>query len=463
MTTASSAASPATTAHKKNQSTRSSLAGFFGSALEYYDMYIYASASALVFSQLFFPEAQGTGLLLSLGTYGVAYLARPLGGFLAGHFGDVFGRRNVMLITLLVMGLATFIIGCLPTYNSIGIAAPLILIALRLVQGLSVGGELAGATSLTMEHAPEGKRAYLTSWLIQGIWAGYIIATLAFLAVQTLPQETIMEWGWRIPFWGSALIVVLGLYIRTQLEDPEVFTENKEEARKAATPISVLFKHQKADVIRVIFASFLLVISTTVPVYGLTYGVNVVGMDASTIMWSTILAYALALITQPLFGMLSDRVGRKPVMIAGNLLGAVSAWYFFWSLYNQDVTGIVLGMVITISIGFAAVHANYAVFFAEMFDVKVRMSGMAIGLQLGIIVTGFSPMIIQALTQQYDGAWWPAALVTTIACVISSIAIATGRETHNVPLEQLGKEIVIDDSGESISRDKTAEVPVSTL
>ena len=460
MTTASSAAPVATTTSKSkngkgSQSFRSSLAGFFGSALEYYDMYIYASASALVFSQLFFPDAETTGLLLSLGTYGVAYLARPLGGFLAGHVGDVFGRRNVMLATLLVMGLATFAIGCLPSYNSIGIWAPIILVLLRLVQGLSVGGELAGATSLTMEHAPEGRRGFLTSWLIQGIWAGYIIATLAFLAIQTLPQETIMDWGWRIPFWGSALIVILGLYIRTQIQEPEVFEDSKAEARQAATPISVLFKHQKADVIRVIFASFLLVISTTVPVYGLTYGVNVVGMDASTIMWSTILAYAVALATQPAFGILSDKIGRKPVMIAGNLVGGAAAWYFFWSLHNADVTGIMIGMVVTISIGFAAVHANYAVFFAEMFDVKVRMSGMAIGLQLGIIVTGFSPMIIQALTQRYDGAWWPAALVTTIACLISSVAIATGRETHKVPLAQLGKKIVIDESGDSSAADQS--------
>ncbi|WP_257183176.1 MFS transporter [Corynebacterium cystitidis] len=208
----------------RHQGNRSSLAGFFGSTLEYYDMYIYASASALVFSQIFFPEATGgMGLLLAFGTYGVAYLARPLGGFLAGHFGDTFGRKNVMVVMLLVMGFATVGIGLLPTYEAIGIWAPILLVSLRLLQGMSVGGELAGATSLTMEHAPEGKRAFLVSWLIQGIWAGYIIATLAFIAVATLPDEQLFAWGWRIPFWASILIVILGLWIRLALEEPEEF------------------------------------------------------------------------------------------------------------------------------------------------------------------------------------------------------------------------------------------------
>ncbi|MGW3134290.1 MFS transporter, partial [Streptomyces sp. NPDC001123] len=159
----------------RRQAKRTSLAGFFGGALEYYDMYIYASASALVFSRVFFHDSGATGLLLSLGTYGVAYLARPLGGFLAGHFGDQFGRRNIMIVTLLVMGIATFLIGCLPAYDSIGIFAPILLVVLRLFQGLSVGGEAAGSTSLTLEHAPEGRRALYTSWMINGIWVGYIL------------------------------------------------------------------------------------------------------------------------------------------------------------------------------------------------------------------------------------------------------------------------------------------------
>lgn len=427
---------------RSNQAKRSSLAGFFGSVLEYYDMYIYASASALVFSRVFFPDSGATGLLLSLATYGVAYLARPLGGFLAGHFGDRFGRRNVMIATLLVMGIATFLIGCLPSHDSIGIWAPIILVVLRLCQGLSVGGELSGAASLTVEHAPEGRRGLYTSWLVSGIWAGYILATLAFIGVAALPEDQLLAWGWRVPFLASAVIVVVGLIIRRTIEDPEVFTEKKEREGPVRAPIGVLLRHQPLDVVRVIFAAFLIVISSTVPVYGLTYATNVVGIDASTMLWAAVFGYATAFFTQPLFAAVSDRIGRKPVLIAGNLIGAVAVWQFFWAVGEASIPMIYLGVFLCITIAFACTNAVYPVFFAEMFNVKFRVSGMAIGLQLGIVITGFSPTIIQAMSAANDNAWWPAAALTTVACLISVIAILTARETHKVPLDQLGSRAV---------------------
>ena len=426
------------TPKKSNQGRKSSLAGFFGSMLEYYDMYIYASASALVFSRVFFPDAGATGLLLSLGTYGVAYLARPLGGFLAGHFGDRFGRRNVMIATLLIMGIATFIIGCLPSYSAIGVWAPALLVLMRLFQGLSVGGELAGAASLTLEHAPDHRRGFYTSWLVSGIWLGYILATLAFLWVASLPDEDIQTWGWRVPFWASALIVVLGLIIRRTLEDPKVFTEKKAKNEIPKAPIRVLLKRQPADVVRVIFAAFLIVISSTVPVYGLTYATNIVGIDPSVVLWTTLFGYATAFFTQPLFASISDRIGRKPVLITGNLIGAVAVWQFFWAVGEANVPMIYLGIFLTITIAFACTNSVYPVFFAEMFNVKYRVSGMAIGLQLGIVVTGFSPMIIQAISSANNDAWWPAAALTSVACIISAISVATARETHKTPLAELG-------------------------
>jgi MFS family permease len=421
-----------------NQSKRASLAGFIGSALEYYDMYIYASASALVFARVFFPDSGATGLLYSLGLYGVAYLARPLGGFIAGHLGDRFGRRNIMILTLLVMGIATFLIGCLPTYNTIGVLAPTMLVLLRLCQGLSVGGELAGATSLTLEHAPEGRRSLYTSWAVNGIWVGYILATFAFIGVATLPDDQLLAWGWRVPFWFSALILIVGLIIRSTVRDTEAFVMEKESGTTAKVPLGEVLRHQPWDVVRLIFAAFLLVISTTVPVYGLTYATNVVGIDAGIMLWVIIIGYAVALVTQPLMAALADRIGRKPVLIGGNLFGGASVWLFFWAVGEANIPMIFVGVLLTMSIALAATNAVYPSYFAELFNVRYRVTGMAVGLQLGLVLTGFSPVIIQALSAANDNAWWPAAAFTTVACIISAIAIGTGRETYKTPLDQLG-------------------------
>lgn len=421
-----------------NQSKRSSLAGFIGSALEYYDMYIYASASALVFARVFFPDAGATGLLYSLGLYGVAYIARPLGGFLAGHLGDRFGRRNIMVLTLLVMGIATFLIGCLPSYDTVGILAPTMLILLRLCQGLSVGGELSGASSLTLEHAPANRRALYTSWAINGIWVGYILATLAFIGVAALPEEQLVAWGWRVPFWLSAVILIVGLIIRRTVRDTEAFTTEKELGTTAKVPLGDVLRNQPFDVIRVIFAAFLVVISTTVPVYGLTYATNVVGIDASTMLWVVIVGYVVALVTQPLMASLSDKIGRKPVLIGGNLFGAAAVWLFFWAVSEANIPMIFVGVLLCVSIGFAATNSVYPSYFSELFSTRYRVTGMAVGLQLGLVLTGFSPVIIQAISAANGNAWWPAAVFTSIACVISAIAIASGRETYKTPLDQLG-------------------------
>ncbi|RFA10874.1 MFS transporter [Subtercola boreus] len=434
---------PNTTSEKPpkvvNQAKRASLAGFFGATLEYYDMYIYASAAALVFGRIFFPESGAAGLLLALATYGVAYLARPLGGFVAGHFGDRFGRRNVLVATLLVMGVATFLIGCLPSFSAIGIAAPILLVLLRLLQGFSVGGEASGSAALTLEHAPEGRRGLYISWMLNGIWVGYIAASFAFLAIATMPQDQLLAWGWRIPFWSSAVIVVFGLIIRRTLQDPEIYVEEKANDEIPKAPIKELLRTHTSDVVRVIFATFLIVISTVVPVYGLAYATNIVGIPASTMLWVVIVGYVVALVLQPLFALLSDLYGRKPVMIIGNIGGALSVWLFFWAVSEQNIGLIYVGILLTISLSFSATNAIYPVFFSEMFNVKVRVSGMAIGLQLGIVVTGFSPTIITALASATGDSWWPAATFVSVACVISAIAIATARETYRVPLEDLGR------------------------
>ncbi|MBO3664107.1 MFS transporter [Microbacterium stercoris] len=418
---------------------RASVAGFIGSALEYYDMYIYASAATLVFTRVFFPDHGATGLLLSLATYGVAYVARPLGGVLAGWIGDRFGRRSIMMLTLLVMGIATFLIGCLPTFESVGLWAPAMLVALRILQGLSVGGEASGATSLTLEHAPHDQRGLYTSWMVNGIWVGYILATLAFLAVATLPEEALYSWGWRVPFWASAALVIVGVIVRRALVDPEAFVTEKAQGRIAKVPLGEVLRNQPWDVLRVVVAALLLVISSTVPVWGLAYAKNVVGLDPSVMLWAVVCGYATALVSQPLFAALSDRIGRKPVLIGGNLLGAVTVWQFFWAVGSADIPMIYVGIFLTITLSLGATNAVYPVFFSEMFNVRYRVTGMAVGLQLGLVLTGFSPSIIEAWSSANGSAWWPAALYTSLACVLSAIAVATSRETFRTPLHELGE------------------------
>lgn len=421
-----------------NQAKRSSVAGFVGSALEYYDMYIYASASALVFSRIFFPDAGATGLLYSLGLYGVAYIARPFGGFLAGHLGDRIGRRNIMILTLLLMGISTFLIGCLPSYDTIGILAPTMLVVLRLAQGISVGGELSSATALTLEHAPANRRALYTSWAINGLGAGYLLATVVFIGISAMPEEMMLAWGWRLPFWFSAVLLVVGLVIRRTVRDTEAFTETKEYEGVVKVPLSEVLKKQPWDLVRVVLASLLLVISTTVPVYGLTYATNTAGIDASIMLWVVLFGYTISLATQPLLAYVADRIGRKPVLIAGNLLGASAVWLFFWAIGEHNVPMMFLGMFLTIGFGFAGVNGVYPSFFSEMFSTRYRVTGMAVGLQLGLVLTGFSPLIIQALSTANGDAWWPAALLTSIALLISTVTIATARETYRTPLDSLG-------------------------
>src|SRR6266446_6805088 len=299
---------------------KAALASWIGSALEYYDFFIYGTGAALVFGKIFFPsDNPATGVLLALATFGVGYVARPVGAFVLGHVGDKFGRKTVLIFTLLLMGASTFLVGCLPSYSQIGVLAPILLVVLRLAQGFSASGEQAGANSLTLEHAPAHRRAYYTSFTLSGTQAGLILATAVFLPISWLPEDQLLSWGWRIPFWLSAVVVAVGFVIRRTLDETPAFKEEQAHQKVPKAPLAVLFRNYTPEVVRVVLAALVSIVSTIFGVYALSYAVNTIKIDRTTMLWVAILTNVVALVAIPLWAQLADRVGRRPIFIFGAL------------------------------------------------------------------------------------------------------------------------------------------------
>ncbi|MBQ0928207.1 MFS transporter [Saccharopolyspora endophytica] len=417
---------------------KAAIAAWIGSALEYYDFFIYGTAAALVFNKIFFPTSDpATGTLLALASFGVGYLARPIGAFVLGHIGDAFGRKRVLVFTVLLMGISTVLVGCLPTYDQIGLAAPALLVALRLLQGFSAAGEQAGANSMSLEHAPAHRRAYYTSFTLSGTQAGQILATAVFLPVAALPEEHLVSWGWRIPFWLSAVVVIVGLVIRSKLDETPVFVEEVADAKREKTPLLPLFRDHWADVLRVVVASVIAAVSTIFTVYALSYAVNTVGLAKTPILWVGVLANIVALAAIPLWAGLADRVGRKPVFIGGSAGCAVLMFGYLWSLSVGSWALIFTFGILLFGVVYSATNGIWPAFYGEMFPAKVRLSGMAVGTQIGFALAGFSPSIAEAIGGGREG-WVYVALFTAGLCALNIIAVASARETHRVPTPELG-------------------------
>jgi MFS family permease len=418
---------------------KAAAAAWIGSALEYYDFFIYGTAAALVFSKIFFPSSSpATGTLLALATFGVGYLARPVGALVLGHVGDRFGRKKVLVTTLVMMGVSTFLVGCLPTYDEVGVLAPILLVLLRLLQGFSVSGEQAGANSMTLEHAPEGRRAFYTSFTLNGTQAGQIIATAIFLPIAVLPEEQLLSWGWRVPFWLSIVVAAVGLIIRRTLEETPAFEQEVASNTVAKLPLAVLFREHWKDVLRVVVAAVIASVSTIFTVHALSYAVNTVGLERGPMLWVGVLANVAAVITIPMWGVLSDRIGRKPVFIGGSLGCAVLMFAYLWSI---SVGGYVLIFVLGI-VMFGVVHsatsAVWPSFYGEMFTTKVRLSGMAVGTQIGFAIAGFAPTVATALAGTGRESWLGVSIITAVLCLVNVAAVATAREIYRVPTGQLG-------------------------
>ncbi|GAA1461538.1 MFS transporter [Williamsia maris] len=416
---------------------RAALASFMGSAVEYYDFFLFGTAAALIFPQVFFPNDDKAGLVMSFATFGVAYIARPLGAVVLGHFGDRVGRQKVLMFSLVMMGVSTFVIGCLPTFDAIGWAAPGLLVLCRLAQGLSAAGEQAGASSLTLEHAPDHQRSFYTSWTLTGTQGGLILASLVMIPFMALPDEAKFSWGWRVPFWFSAVVVVVAYLIRRSLAEPPEFADAKANGAIAKLPVVDLMRNHWADVLRVVFCAFIAAVSTVFANLAIAYGKEV-GLPADITLWLVVVANVVALVTQPLFGKLADRIGRKPVFIYGALSSAALMPFYMLSMSggNQPLTFALA--VATFAFGYAAANAVWPSFYGEMFSTQVRFSGVAIGTQLGFLVAGFAPTIVTALGGVAEGGWVVISVFTAVIAIIAAVAASTAKETKDVPTPMLG-------------------------
>jgi len=436
---------------------KAALAAWFGSALEYYDFAIYGTAAALVFPDIFFPEGNDSAATVAaFATFGVAYVARPIGSFFMGHIGDRLGRKKVMIGTILLMGVSTFLVGCLPTYGQIGLLAPVLLVLLRVLQGLSASGEQAGANSMSFEHAPDDRRGFFTSFTLSGTQGGQILAPAVFLPLAAvLSDDQLQSWGWRIPFWISAIVVVAGLIIRRRLEETPEFQAEAVEEGPPSTPLGVLFRHHWRGVLRVFFAAFIATVNTMFAVFALNFATSDdydIGISDDTMLWLAIVANLVAISVIPLWATLSDRIGRKPVFVTGLLGSAVLVVVFLGAIaHGQVVLMFVVGILLA-GIVYSMPNAVWPATYAEYFPTSVRLSGMAIGTQFGFALAGFTPTIAGALMGGDADNWWKVAAFTAGACVVSAIAVLTGPGgTHKVATRRIG---------EHVAPSRAARVPV---
>lgn len=423
----------------KSEYSKVAAASLVGSAIEWYDFFLYGTMAAIVFPKIFFPTIDPSiGVIAAFATYAVGFLARPLGGIVFGHFGDRIGRKSMLMLSLVVMGLSTFLMGLLPTYGSVGMWAAVMLTVLRLLQGFAVGGEWGAAVVMVVEHAPSKKRGLFGSFPQMGVPVGLLLSTGIFVATSAMmPDTAFFEWGWRIPFLLSITLVIIGMYIRYKLTESPVFEGLKEKNDLSKNPAIELVRDHKTPLLLTIgmklFQNALFYITTA---WVLSYIVNNLKMPRSVGLNAVLLASALGMITLPLFGYLSDKIGRKPVYAFGAVFGTAFVFPYFWMLDTHSVWMITLATVIALNIANDAMYGPQAVYFSELFGTKVRLSGANIGYAVGAVLSGgLAPLIAAALVVANDGKVWGVGLYLIALGVISTVCALIARETYNDALE----------------------------
>src|ERR671914_84946 len=402
---------------------------FIGTTIEWYDYFIYGTAAALVFPTLFFPDfSELAGTLASFATFAVGFAARPLGGIIFGHYGDKIGRKAMLVTTLLIMGIATFLVGLMPTYETIGIWAPILLVLLRLLQGLGLGGEWGGAVLMAVEHSPDDKRGLNGSWPQMGVPAGLVLGTGAFALVGAVSGEA--AWAWRVPFLLSAILIAVGLFIRLSIYESPAFSRVRESGTEARMPI--------VDVLRTYPKNVLLGVGSRIgidaafyilAVYSLTYITANLGLPQSVGLTAITIAALIEIFTIPTFASLSDRIGLRPLLIGGAVFMGIWTFLFFALLSTESTILIVFAAVMGLSVGHAAVYGTQGSFYAELFGTRVRYSGASFSYQISGIFGGALAPIIATALYPVGGTLLISVYIAAV-CTLSVVCYALAAETY---------------------------------
>ena len=415
------------------------LTASIGSALEWYDFFLYGTAAALVFGDLFFPKNDPlTGTLLAFLTFGVGFVVRPIGGILFGIMGDRYGRKPVLVTTLLMIGIGTTAIGLLPTYETAGFWAPVMLVLLRILQGLGAGAEYGGAVIFLVENAPPNRRGFWGGFAPMGVAVGNLLAAGAFALVSMLPREDQLAWAWRVPFLASVLLIAVGLYVRLRITETPVFTEAVlQQGKVEVNPATAALRLHPRNFM-VVLGSRLAEngLGYLIPVFGLSYLVNNLGVPRAQALSALMLAFGLELFTILGFAALSDKIGRRPVYMFGALAGVALAYPFFWMISTREWIWIATAFILGRAVVVAAMFGPQAAYFAELFPPQRRFTGFVFARELGSMLAGGpAPFVATALVAWANGGWWPVSIYMIILSLLTAWAVYCGPETFEEKID----------------------------
>src|SRR6202795_272825 len=421
-----------------HQSKKAAASGWIGSALEYYDFFIYAQAAALIFPQLFFPSGNPkVAIVASLATYGVGYIARPIGAFFLGHWGDTHGRKTVLLVCMFLMGASTMAVGLLPTYHQVGMLAPTLLVVVRLIQGFAVAGEISGASSMILEHAPFGRRGYYASFALQGVQAGQILAAAVFLPLAAyMPTEAFNSWGWRIPFLLSFFVIIAGYIIRREVDETPAFAKEDEQGNVPRAPIIQAFTLSWRDMIRVVCMALMNVIPVVATIFGAAYAVQPaygIGFPKAMYLWIPVVGNILAVIIIPFVGDLSDKIGRRPLIIVGAIGSGLLSFVYLYAISTKNIPLAIAMSLLMWGAVYQGYNAIFPSFYPELFPTRTRVTAMAISQNVGTMITALLPALFASVAP--PGSTNVPMTIGAIAfgiTVISALAAITARETYRV-------------------------------